>query len=147
MAARKQRDGISGFEVPFTPERVELGLDDDGDPITAIVLDWGKPRNEPGKKAGRKPKAFKLLCRLLAEIIADKWFVFQPDPGRPTGQTCYRTDLQNAFNQRYHAEGSPRQKRDKRTQAYKRAMETALEDNLIATRDLTNGSEIIWARK
>jgi AAA domain len=44
MAARKQRDGMSGFETPFTPETVEQGLDEDGDPITAIVLDWGAQR-------------------------------------------------------------------------------------------------------
>ena len=41
LAVRKQRDGRSGFEIPFTPQVVELGLDEDGDPITAVVLDWG----------------------------------------------------------------------------------------------------------
>jgi AAA domain len=44
LAVRKQRDGRSGFEIPFTPQVVELGLDEDGDPITAVVLDWGNPR-------------------------------------------------------------------------------------------------------
>ena len=50
MAVRKQRDGLSGFEIPFTPQVVELGLDEDGDPITAIVLSWGKQQREPMKR-------------------------------------------------------------------------------------------------
>jgi hypothetical protein len=71
----------------------------------------------------------------------------QPEPGGPPVQACHRTDLLAAFNERYHAEGTPKQKRDKRAQAYKRAMETAVADALIGTRDLANGGEIIWARK
>src|SRR5262245_62877391 len=99
MAARKQRDGISGFEVPFTPERMELGLDDDGDPITAIVLDWGKQRSEQ-PKALRKSKSVALLCRVLADVVAAKGFPFQPDPGGPMVQACHHTDLVVAFNER-----------------------------------------------
>ena len=40
LAVRKQRDGVSGFEIPFTARMVETGIDDDGDPITAPVIDW-----------------------------------------------------------------------------------------------------------
>jgi hypothetical protein len=90
MAARKQRDGISGFELPFTPERIDLGLDDDGDPITAIVLDWGKQRSEP-PKTGRKSKAVKLLCHALAEVVATKGFMAQPEPGGPSVQATNAT--------------------------------------------------------
>ena len=32
LAVRKQRDGVSGFEIPFTARMVETGTDDDGDP-------------------------------------------------------------------------------------------------------------------
>jgi hypothetical protein len=38
MVIRKQRDGVAGVET------VELGLDEDGDPITAQVLNFGEPR-------------------------------------------------------------------------------------------------------
>ena len=40
LAVRKQRDGVSGFEIPFTARIVETGTDDDGDPVTAPVIDW-----------------------------------------------------------------------------------------------------------
>jgi hypothetical protein len=44
MVIRKQRDGVAGVEIPFEAETVELGLDEDGDPITAQVLNFGEPR-------------------------------------------------------------------------------------------------------
>ena len=43
MVIRKQRDGVAGVEIPFEAETVELGLDEDGDPITAQVLNFGEP--------------------------------------------------------------------------------------------------------
>ena len=145
MAARKQRDGISGFELPFTPERVELGLDDDGDPVTAVVLDWGKQRSER-PKTGRKPKAFGLLCTVLAEVVADKGFAFQPDAGGPSVQACHRVDLVAAFNERCHAEGTVKQKRDRRSLAYRRAMKAATAVGLVGVRDTPGGEEVIYAK-
>jgi hypothetical protein len=146
MAARKQRDGISGFEVPFTPERVEQGLDEDGDPVTAIVLDWGKPQQQQ-TKTGRKPRAVRLLCQVLAIATDEKGFPFRPDPGGPTVQAVYRKDLLAVFNERCHAEGSAKQKRQKRWAAYSRAMKAAVAAALVGVRETDNGDEIIWARK
>jgi hypothetical protein len=40
LAVRKQRDGVSGFEIAFTARMAETGSDDDGDAITAPVIDW-----------------------------------------------------------------------------------------------------------
>lgn len=40
LAVRKVRDGVQGFEIPFRPRVVELGRDEDGDPITGVELDW-----------------------------------------------------------------------------------------------------------
>jgi len=72
LAVRKQRDGKSGFEIPFVPQVIELGLDEDGDPVTAVVIDWGSPR-----KPRRNPKGAALhLCTVLAETLAKKGFRF-----------------------------------------------------------------------
>ena len=41
LALRKQRDGISGLEVPFSVINKEAGVDEDGDAVTAPpVIDW-----------------------------------------------------------------------------------------------------------
>ena len=42
LAVRKQRDGLAGFEVTFTPQITETGVDEDGDPETSITLEWGR---------------------------------------------------------------------------------------------------------
>ena len=51
LAVRKQRDGVSGFEIPFTARMVETGTDDDGDPVTAPIIDW----QATADRAGRRP--------------------------------------------------------------------------------------------
>jgi RecA-family ATPase len=83
IAVRKQRDGLSGFEIPFTPEKTEIGLDEDGDPITALTLSWGKQRQEPGRR--QKPKDVALLCHLLAELASKKGFSAIRRAERPSG--------------------------------------------------------------
>jgi AAA domain len=144
MAVRKQRDGISGFEVPFVPEMIDLGLDEDGDPVTAIVLRWSRQqREQPAKK--RKSKDAELLCHVLAEIVAKHGFAFQPDPGGPTVQACHGSVLRASFYERRHTEGTPKQKLDKRRAAYERAMRVATAAALLAVRDW-NGEEVIWAK-
>jgi hypothetical protein len=72
LAVRKQRDGRSGFEIPFSPRVIELGLDEDGDPVTAVVLDWGDPRKPAG--GPRKSKALTMFGTVLVETIAAKGF-------------------------------------------------------------------------
>jgi hypothetical protein len=147
MTARKQRDGVSGFEVPFTPERIEQGLDEDGDPITAIVLDWGKQQQRQAR-GGRKPKLLRLLCRVLAKLTADRGFRFQPEPNGPTVQAVYGKELVAAFNEQYHVEGDAKQKRKKQWMAYQRALKTAVAGALVGVRNNpATEEEIIWARK
>jgi hypothetical protein len=118
MAARKQRDGISGFEVPFTPETVELGLDEDGDPITAA----GASSSGSG------------LCKVLADIVAKHGFPFQPDPGGSSVQACHGSRLQAEFFERRLAEGTPKQQYDKRLAAYKRALKATVAAALIGVK-------------
>jgi hypothetical protein len=49
LAIRKQRDGLSGFEIPFNVRTIETGVDDDGDPITAQIIDWQAPQQADPK--------------------------------------------------------------------------------------------------
>src|SRR5262245_61331217 len=43
LALRKQRDGISGFEIPFNVRIKEIGRDEDDDPVTVQIIDWMAP--------------------------------------------------------------------------------------------------------
>jgi hypothetical protein len=53
LALRKVREGAAGLELPFTPKKVELGTDPDGDPITRIVVEWGALQRDAHSKVIR----------------------------------------------------------------------------------------------
>jgi AAA domain len=144
IAVRKQRDGLSGFEVPFTPEKTEIGLDEDGDPITALTLSWGNQRQEPGRR--RKSKDVALLCHLLAELGGKKGFTAVPEPGGPSVRAVHADDLRAAFFDRRHADGTAKQKRDKRTKAYARALQAAVTGAMVGLKTIGSDNEIVWAR-
>jgi AAA domain len=144
IAVRKQRDGLSGFEIPFTPEKTEIGLDEDGDPITALTLSWGKQRQEPARR--RKSKDVTLLCHLLAELTGKEGFATVPEPGGPSVRAVYAENLRKAFFDRRHAEGSLKQKHDKRRKAYARALQTAVTSATVGLKTIGDENEIVWAR-
>jgi hypothetical protein len=145
MAARKQRDGASGFETPFRPETVELGLDEDGDPITAIVLDWGKQQQGRPPTSRRKSRDADLLAKVLADVVAKHGFPFQPAQGAPTVQACHAADVQKAFYEHRPAKGTGTQQRQTRWGAYTRGLAVLSERGLIGTQEI-NGAIILWKR-
>jgi hypothetical protein len=69
LAVRKQRDGMSGFEIPFTAQMVETGTDDDGDPVTAPVIVWQDTQQTPQDNA-RWTQSMQILRRVLMTILA-----------------------------------------------------------------------------
>jgi AAA domain len=70
LVVKKQRDGRAHFELPFRAEVIKQGVDEDGDPVTASVLEWDKARHETPKR--RKSADVDLLCRVLVEVVKDK---------------------------------------------------------------------------
>ena len=84
LAMRKQRDGMSGFEVPFAARTVEIGTDDDGDPITAPVIDWQAPQQTTPADA-RWTRSMQLLRRILMTMLADCGQRISTFLGRPGG--------------------------------------------------------------
>jgi AAA domain len=132
LAVRKQRDGRSGFEIPFTPQVIELGLDEDGDPITAVVLDWGAPRM--AAQQARKSKDLVLLCTVLAETLAKKGFPFLPEPGGSTVQACHSDDLRDAFLARRKKRRNAAADSSAPRVSYHRALASAVERGLMGSR-------------
>jgi len=145
MAARKQRDGMSGFEVPFTPEVIELGLDEDGDPATAVILNWGKQQQAKPPGSRRKSRDADLLAKVLADVVAKHGFAFQPAPGASTVQACHAEDVQREFYSRRPTKGTDTQQRQKRWSAYNRGLAILSERELVGTAEI-NGSIILWRR-
>ena len=143
LAVRKQRDGRSGFEIPFTPQVVELGLDEDGDPITAVVLDWGSPRMTAHPV--RKSKDLTLLCTALAGVIAKKGFPFLPEPGGPAVQACHSDDLRDAFLAQRKKRRNAAADSSAPRMAYARALAAAVDHGLAGTRS-NAGQSLVWKK-
>jgi len=143
LAARKQRDGISGFEVPFAPQTITLGLDEDGDPITAVVIDWSKSRSQPATPI---TPTLRLLLQVLIAASAAKGFPLQIEAGGPVVQVCRAEEVRKAFFEQYAVDGTKDQKGSRRRMAYRRAVTEATSRGLVGIREL-NGHEIIWRRE
>jgi AAA domain len=143
LAVRKQRDGRSGFEIPFAPQVVELGLDEDGDPITAVVLDWGAPRMAAGQ--ARKSKDLVLLCTVLAETVAKKGFPFLPEPGGSMMQACHSDDLRDVFLGRRKKRRNAAADSSAPRMAYQRALNSAVDRGLAGMRNHA-GQCVVWKK-
>ena len=70
LAVRKQRDGVSGFEIPFTARLVETGTDDDGDPVIAPIIDW-QAMQQPTQADSRWTPSMQVLRRVLMTALVD----------------------------------------------------------------------------
>lgn len=69
----KSKDGEDGKETPFTLEVIEIGVDDDGDPITSCVVasdgegSVSKIKLPKTPKSGNQKIVWDALCKLLHE--------------------------------------------------------------------------------
>jgi AAA domain len=141
LAARKQRDGISGFETPFAPQTVELGTDEDGDPVSAVVLTWGEKQR--AKPTAPLSTAAQLLLRVLKAVLSAKGIPLVPAPGAGVVQAIPVTDLRKEFYSQYTPDEGSKSPADRRRVAFKRAMEALQLRPFIMVRDI-NGCQWAW---
>jgi hypothetical protein len=62
LAVRKNRGGLQGQEHPFVLRLVDMGMDEDGDPETTMVVDW-LPAGAAGAQARPEPDPWIVGCR------------------------------------------------------------------------------------
>ena len=142
LALRKLRDGVSGFEIPFTARMVETATDDDGDPITAPVIDWQTPQQAPQADARWTP-SMQLLRRILMSILADCGQNVRPFPDGPEVRACDIKLVRTEFYRQHAADGNDKQKADARRQAFNRSFKGAQVCGLVASREV-DGVQLIW---
>ena len=121
LAIRKHRGGRQGQEYPFTLRMVEAPeKDEDGDPITTMVVDWCRPelpeRHSPGRMIrGLKPKrqdqrtAALRLKRVLMAILAEQGVDLPIAPDGPVVRMVDQELVRKAFYAATPAEGTPEQ--------------------------------------
>jgi hypothetical protein len=67
LALRKMREGPSGLEIPVAPKVVDMGKDEQGYPLTSVVLNWDVKR----ESKARKSNAHRVLEHALAVALKD----------------------------------------------------------------------------
>lgn len=136
MAARKRRGGANGEEFAFTMQLVALGTDEDGDPIDTLVLEWGgeiEPSVVDGEKDWAKAsRDVRLLRRVMMELLTEHATELQLAEVsiRALDQETVRTE----FYRSKAADGTPPQQQAARQKAFRRAVDTARDRQLIGVR-------------
>ena len=142
LAMRKQRDGMSGFEIPFAARTVEIGTDDDGDPITALVIDWQAPQQIKPADA-RWTRSMQLLRRILMTMLADCGQKIRPFSDGLEVQACDSEMVRAEFYRQYPADGTEQQKTETRRRAFSRAVKDAIARAVVGSREV-DGVQFIW---
>jgi hypothetical protein len=152
LAIRKNRAGPQGEEYPFVLREVELELDEDGDPITTMVVDWqagpAPPTSqqadpwEQSRQADSR-QAMLLLKRVLMSMLAREGVDLPSGPDGPVVRMIDQEVVREEFYVRTAADGTEHEKRKHRTQRFRRAVSRAEEKQLIGLREI-QGTTYLW---
>jgi hypothetical protein len=124
LMVRKQRDGRSGFEIPFEPRVVDWGVaDEDRELITGVALEFGIER--AAQKASAQNDNDRMLLRALDEAIAEHGFDYYDDV-EPV-RACFEKELKDRFYALWpRGEGTEQQIQNRRRMSYTRALNKAI---------------------
>jgi hypothetical protein len=154
LAIRKNRAGPQGQEYSFTLREVELGLDEDGDRITTMVVNWQagpappssqQPPTDPWEQSRQTDtrQAMLLLKRVLMSVLAKDGVDLPSEPDGPVVRMIDQEIVRREFYARTAADGTEEEKRKIRTQRFRRAVNRAEEQQLIGLREI-KGTTYLW---
>jgi len=147
LGVRKCRGGPTGQEFPFSMREVTHPQpDEEGNPISTLVVDWTTtaaaptgPGPDPWEAERRTDtrQAMLLLKRVLMAKLAELGVELE---GLTSGELTVRGIdqelVREEFYQQTPADGTKRQKRDFRRQRFVRAINRAIEKQLIGMREI-----------
>ena len=146
LAVRKHRGGRQGQEYPFVLREVAAPEpDEDGEPITTMVVDWTGPvpetqsgPDDPWAKPKRQDQrtAALRLKRVLMTILAEQGVDLPIAPDGPVVRMVDQKLVRKAFYACTPAEGSPEQKGRLRRQRFLAALDWAEQKQLIGVGEI-----------
>lgn len=147
MAVRKVRGARCGHEIPLTLQVLELGETEDGEPITTCFIAW-QTTEQAGRRSAttdRWPKPLKPFRQALANAIAGYGGKVRPfGADGPEITAVSEVELRREFHAAYPAAGETDEQRyDAKRKAFKRSVKTAIELDLVASRDIS-GVDHLW---
>jgi hypothetical protein len=145
LCARKRRSGPNGEEFAFRVKVADMGVDEDGEQITTLTIDWtvtATTRTKGGQDDGWS-KSLRLLRRTLMNVLVDQGSEQRPYHDGPTVRAVNLEIVRAEFYRSYPADGDEKAKRATRQKAFRRAIDNALAANLIGVRE-TGGAQVVW---
>ncbi|MCS3895157.1 hypothetical protein M2171_004290 [Bradyrhizobium japonicum USDA 38] len=139
ISLAKTRDGHPGPLASFSLERIEIGIDEDGEPVMPGYVKFAPVgTNSKGKQPSR---AVRNLIDSINEVMLKRGADVQVFEDAPPRKAVRIDHVRDEFNRR-HAVGDSADTSTKR-QAYGRAFDKVLKDQLYASR-IVGGVEYIW---
>ena len=144
---RKNRGGQQGQEYPFTLRIVEAPEpDEDGEPITTMVVDWlpnapggnRQPEPDPWAQARRQDQrtAVLRLKRVMMGALAEHGVELPIPPDGPSVRMIDQEIVREQFYAQTPADGTPEQKGHSRRQQFLRALDWAEQKQLIGVEEI-----------
>jgi hypothetical protein len=146
LGVRKLRDGAAGLELPFTAKAIEVGKDEDGDPITRVVINWDPAATSTADTTKDWSKSLQLLRRILMTVLTDHGKNATPFLDGPVVRAVDLELVREEFCRQYPADGTSRQKADARRKAFTRSVKDAQTKSLIGMREV-DGVQLVWLVK
>src|SRR5215472_10666721 len=155
LAVRKCRGGPQGQEFYFAVRRVEDPVpDEDGDPITTLVIDWvvtpatAATPQDPWAKPKRQDQrtAALRLKRVLMAILAEQGVDLPIAPDGPVVRMVDEKLVRKAFYACTPADGTSEQKGRFRRQKFLAALDWAEQQQLIGAGEVNEVSYLWLAR-
>jgi hypothetical protein len=149
LAVRKNRGGQQGQEYPFVLRPVEMGLDEDGEPETTMVVDWSSP-GAAGAHAGAAPEpdpwslcrrqeqrtAMLRLKRVLFDALAEQGVDLAIPSDGPVVRMVDQEIVRQQFYAHTPADGTPEQKGRFRRQMFLRTIDLAEQKRFVGIIDI-----------
>lgn len=145
LALTKSRRGGTGPLGAFEVRSHVLGLDEDGDPITAGYVAFAEGAEEAAPQAMAKPKSKvpRDFTDALNEALSDHGKDYAI-PNGPTVKAVNVTEVRNNFARRYIT-GNPENTTSAKLKAFTRALTAAKGEGMIGGVSLSQNVELIWA--
>ena len=121
---------------------VETGTDDDGDPVTAPVIEW-QATQQASQDDARWTRSMQILRRVLMTILSDCWQMVRPFPDGPAVCACDIELVRTEYYRQYPADGSEQQKADTRRKAFGRSVKEAIARGVVMSRQV-DGVQLVW---
>jgi hypothetical protein len=139
LALRKRRTGANGIEFGFRVTVVDLGVDQHGEKMTSIVIDWSSPgaTYQSSMDWWKSKPAARTLREALACAIHDHSVEFKPSNYDTSVKAVSHEFVRKKFHE-FHstpAEEDPIERRKLVGQTFRRFFKEAQERKLIETED------------